>query len=677
MNDWIGPMGSSLAETPNLDRLAEMGMTFTNAHTAGVFCAPSRAAVFTGRYASTTGFYNNHVYFYDHPEYRPLQVAFQEGGYNTYGAGKLFHHPKGMVDQRGWTEFFIRTEEQKLNGWAMDSWEHDAPLPDPYPGGKYNQVNPEWNGRPFMEVGAIPDDREEDIVDTRRSNWASELLQQEHDKPFFIALGLYAPHYPNYAPQRFYDLYPLEEITHPEWKEDDLEDIPEKIREKHQARKEKIHDTLIELDAIKPTIQGYLASISYADANLGRVLDALEASPYKDNTIIVFWSDHGYAQGQKGHWGKHTLWERTSNVPFIWAGPGIAKGQSTDYTASLIDMYPTLAEMSGLPEDEAHEGVSLAGVLDQSQEPEERSVLLPYDEPNSYAVINKDWRYIQYADGGEELYDLNNDEHEWYNLAADSQYASIKDAMQAQAPAEFAPAATSEKDLELVTEGETYHWELKEAGTVAKEAESDRTADGWKPLFNGKDLSAFEIIGGKATYDVKDGTITGHTAFPSPNTFLATKAQYADFELEFDVEVSDKLNSGVQIRSRSRVEVEGRFPVGRFFGPQVEIEAGPGQAGYIYGEATGRGWLSPEPKSEDEAVKQHAHFNNGEWNHFRIVAKGARIQTYINGKLIADLADEEIFKTHTKGRIGFQVHGIPEELHPMSVSWLNIFIREL
>lgn len=204
-----------------------------------------------------------------------------------------------------------------------------------------------------------------------------------------------------------------------------------------------------------------------------------------------------------------------------------------------------------------------------------------------------------------------------------------------------------------------------------------RTCDGWKPLFNGKDLCAFEIEIGKATYEVKDGVITGHTAFPSPNTFLATKTQYADFELEFDVKVSDKLNSGVQIRSRSRTDVEGRFEVGRFYGPQVEIEAGPGQAGYVYGEATGRGWLSPEPKSKDKAVKQHAHFKNGEWNHFRIVAKGARIQTFINGKPIADLADEEIYKTHPKGQIGFQVHGIKENLHPMSVSWRNIFIREL
>ncbi len=194
-------------------------------------------------------------------------------------------------------------------------------------------------------------------------------------------------------------------------------------------------------------------------------------------------------------------------------------------------------------------------------------------------------------------------------------------------------------------------------------------SDGWKPLFNGKDLSEFTIEDGKATYQVEEGVITGTTVVPSPNTFLATKASYGDFELVFEVKVDDKLNSGVQIRSRSKP--------GRFFGPQVEIEASPGQSGFIYGEATGRGWLSPEPKSKDPAVKQHDLLKNGEWNHYRIVAKGARIQTFINGEPVADLADDAIYETHPEGHIGLQVHGIKKELHPMQVSWKNLYIREL
>ncbi|MGA1205332.1 MAG: 3-keto-disaccharide hydrolase [Opitutales bacterium] len=208
---------------------------------------------------------------------------------------------------------------------------------------------------------------------------------------------------------------------------------------------------------------------------------------------------------------------------------------------------------------------------------------------------------------------------------------------------------------------------------------SFKWADGWRPLFNGKDLGEFVVEDGSATFEVVDGVITGHTAVPSPNTFLATRKTYGDFELVFEVKVDDKLNSGVQIRSRSRGagEASGKLKEGRFFGPQVEIEAGPGQAGFIYGEATGRGWLSPEPQSKVPTINSHDHFRNGEWNHYRIVAKGPRIQTYINGRLIADLGDEAIYSTHPSGHIGLQVHSIKPDLHPMSVSWRNLYIREL
>ncbi len=210
---------------------------------------------------------------------------------------------------------------------------------------------------------------------------------------------------------------------------------------------------------------------------------------------------------------------------------------------------------------------------------------------------------------------------------------------------------------------------------VSAFAKTYKASDGWKPLFNGKDLRDFIVEDGKATYQVKNGVITGTTAVPSPNTFLATKASYGDFELVFDVKVDNQLNSGVQIRSRSRTQAEGN--PGRFFGPQVEIEASPGQSGYIYGEATGRGWLSPEPKSKDKAVNQHSLLKNGAWNHYRIVAKGPRIQTFINGKPVADLTDKAIYKTHPAGHIGLQVHAINKKLHPLHVSWKNLYIRAL
>tara|TARA_R110002095_G_scaffold163200_1_gene141414 strand:- start:94484 stop:95122 length:639 start_codon:yes stop_codon:yes gene_type:complete len=192
---------------------------------------------------------------------------------------------------------------------------------------------------------------------------------------------------------------------------------------------------------------------------------------------------------------------------------------------------------------------------------------------------------------------------------------------------------------------------------------------GWVKLFNGKNLNGWEVKNGTATYKVVDGTIEGTTKEGSRNTFLCTKKKYRNFELEFEVKVHDKLNSGVQIRSRKK---EGEQSVN---GPQVEIEASGAngaEAGYIYGEATGRGWLTP-----DDIRKPHKYLKDGEWNKFRVVANGSRIQTWINGHEVSDLTDEAINKTHPKGFIGLQVHGIKKGTGPYSVAWKDIRIKEL
>ena len=460
MCDWIEPLGSSMAKTPNLERLAQRGVVFSNAHTAGIYCAPSRSAIFTGRYASTTGCYTNQVYYHNHPEYRPLQVALQQGGYATFGTGKLFHHPAGFLDQRGWTEFHVRTSVQKTTGWPMDSWDHNAPLPDPYPHSPFNQANPKWKGKPFMEVGPIPNEREKHMADTLRTEWACKIIRRRHDQPFFVGLGLYAPHFPNYAPQKYFDLYPLDTVRQPPIKEDDLDDLPDIVRKKHESRKKNIHGKLIDLGIVESSIQGYLACISYADAMLGRVLDAIDASPNRDNTVVIFWSDHGYAHGEKGHWGKHSLWQRTSQVPLLWAGPGVAKNTDIGYTASLIDIYPTLIDLCGLPSSTGLEGESLSSILKRGSVPQgkTRSVLLPYDEPKSYAIINEQWRYIQYRDGSEELYDVHQDPHEWNNLAADGTLKPIKKRLQTLAPKTFAPLGLASAQLQIENRGESFRW---------------------------------------------------------------------------------------------------------------------------------------------------------------------------------------------------------------------------
>lgn len=297
------------------------------------------------------------------------------------------------------------------------------------------------------------------MADTIRVNWAADQLGKKHDKPFFLACGIYAPHFPNYCPQKYFDLYDRDQIELPPIKIDDLEDLPERMKRAKTARS-KIHKELEAKGAVKDAIHGYLACMSYADAMMGRVLNALEKSPYADNTIVVLWSDHGYHHGEKYDWGKHTLWERTSNVPFIWAGPGVKKGAVTDVTASLIDMYPTFVEMCGLPKPHQKlEGTSLASTLEKPEIAKDRDVYLPYMTPGEYAIINKDWRYITYGDSGEELYDLKSDPNEWNNLAENPKYEDTKRLLRKSAPKKFAPAApkrTIGKDL--IIEGETFRW---------------------------------------------------------------------------------------------------------------------------------------------------------------------------------------------------------------------------
>jgi hypothetical protein len=209
---------------------------------------------------------------------------------------------------------------------------------------------------------------------------------------------------------------------------------------------------------------------------------------------------------------------------------------------------------------------------------------------------------------------------------------------------------------------------------VAAAVSSASAADGWVSLFDGKSLDGWIQKNGTATYRIEGDTIVGKTNEGSPNSFLCTEKLYGDFELTFDVKVDNSLNSGVQIRSQTK-EPQGDAKFGRVNGPQVEIEASGAngaEAGYVYGEATGRGWLTPA-----ERLKPRKVFKDGDWNSFRIVAKGARIQTWINGEAIEDLTDEEIYKTHPKGFIGLQVHGIKKGTGPYEVAWRNLKLREI
>ena len=310
----------------------------------------------------------------------------------------------------------------------------------------------EERDRPTLERG--------DVV-SLHWDWACEVLKRKHEKPFFLGVGLYAPHFPNYAPKKYFDLYDISKIEPPPYRDDDLDDLPEKMRRIKMNRKRRHHDRLVKLGAVRQAIHGYLAAVSYADAMLGRVLKALRESPHAENTLIVFWSDHGYHHGEKGDWGKHTLWERTSNVPFLWAGPGVAVGQRCDATVSLIDMYPTFVELCDLPQPRQRlEGTSLATTLAKPAAAKDRHVFLPHMNPGEYAIISRDWRYIRYGEDGEELYDSKADPNEWTNLASRPEHEALKARMRTFAPAKFAkPGTKLNVRRNLVLEGETFRWD--------------------------------------------------------------------------------------------------------------------------------------------------------------------------------------------------------------------------
>jgi len=508
--DWISPMGHTQAITPNMERLAKSGVTFMNAHTAGIFCAPSRSAIFSGRHASTTGCYTTQVYYHDHPEIKPLQQTFQEGGYATYGAGKLFHHPAGYIDQRGWDEFFVREERLKKKGWDLESWSTDMDfLPQPYPNSIYNHDRDPAN-KFFLEWGKVLNENEGKIPDTIRTEWACNLLKQKHDKPCFVAVGLYATHFPNYAPAKYFDLYDRDKIELPPYKADDLDDLPPAIRKAKMGRSA-IHKRLESLDAVEDAVMGYLACISYADAMLGRLLDAIEAGPNADNTIVVLWSDQGYHHGEKFDWGKHTLWGRTSKVPFIWAGPGIAQGQKIDATVSLMDMFPTLVDLAGIGKDSGLDGMTLEPILKNPTSAMDRDVYLPGMKPNEYAIINGTWRYIHYADETEELYNVKGDPNEWDNLANNPEYIEIKQTLKGSAPESFAAAGPNRAQLDLVIKGDTYEWKSKNApqkkikslsGPGVKMTPRKSTAEAQMSPVKEQGRSAWtsEVRSGKPTY---------------------------------------------------------------------------------------------------------------------------------------------------------------------------------
>jgi choline-sulfatase len=306
------------------------------------------------------------------------------------------------------------------------------------------------------------DGTDEELHDYKIADWAIEQLKSPPaDRPLFLGVGLRRPHLPCTVPQRWFDLYPDDDtLAMPQVKRDDRNDVPASAEYLHWKIPEPRLKVLEQEGEWRHLVRSYLACISFLDAQVGRVLDALEQSRLNDNTIIVLWSDHGWHLGEKGMTGKLSLWERSTRVPLMIAGPGIPKGAKCARTVELLDLYPTLIELAGLPPRDGLEGHSLVPQLKDPNAPREHPAITTQNV-NNHSVRTERWRYIRYFDGGEELYDHASDPNEWINLAADPKHAETKKQLAKWLPTTNAPAvAGSVTRFSEVRDGVRY-WEGK------------------------------------------------------------------------------------------------------------------------------------------------------------------------------------------------------------------------
>jgi arylsulfatase A-like enzyme len=471
-NDWVGCLGHKQARTPNVDRLASRGLLFANAHCVAPVCNPSRVATLTGLRPGTTGVYeNNHVMRRKVPDVVTLPQHFRANGYHVAGGGKVFHDvPPHAHDPLSWDEYFWWNEHGPKGGKAGGGWRSPYSIaPDPEPDGRPTRKITSLTKRNF-DWGTA-DEPESAWPDSQVANWASDFLGKEHDKPFFLSVGIFRPHVPWFNPAKYVDKFPLEKIALPPTKAGDLDDLGTWAKRRAHDKGSK-HDRLVEFGEWKPAVQAYLASISFADANVGRVLDALEKSPHRDNTIVVLWSDHGYHLGEKGHWHKRTLWERATRVPLIIAAPGVTQaGGTCRRPVSLLDLYPTLVSLCGLTERTELEGNDLSSLLVNPDSKWSNAAVTTW-QPGNHSVRTEDWRYIRYQTGEEELYDHRADPNEWHNLAAKPEFATRKLQLAEHLPAGKQPdkvvaaIAKSARELIFIADGKATG--LTSAGTPWK-----------------------------------------------------------------------------------------------------------------------------------------------------------------------------------------------------------------
>lgn len=417
LNHWVGHLGRNpQVVTPNIDRLAASGVTFTHAYCTAPACNPSRASLMSGQRPSSTGCYlNNQNWRPGISEDKLLNTHFARAGYRVYGAGKIYHGP---ADRGGhWDDYFAGS------GRAV---KHPSAMNDGVGGIKFYPLS----------------NSDEEMSDYSVVSYGLEKLQEKSDKPMFLAVGLVKPHMPFSVPKKWFDMFPLKDIQLPPHRIDDLDDVPPAgVR---MAGPDGDHAQIVKSGRWKEAVQAYLATIAFCDAQVGRLLDGLEQSDYRDNTIVVLWSDHGWSLGEKSHWRKFALWEEPTRTVFIWKVPEVTQpGGICNRTVDYSCIYPTLCRLARLDQPAHLDGRDISALLKNPSATWDQPAITTHGFQN-HTVRTESWRYIRYANGDEELYDKASDPLEYTNLAAQPELNAQKQLLKSWLPkmdAENLPSA--------------------------------------------------------------------------------------------------------------------------------------------------------------------------------------------------------------------------------------------
>ena len=400
MNNWISILENYPGvKTPNIERLAKQGVFFKEAHTASPICNPSRFAALSGLLPSKTSVYDRKSIvepLVREKQFKFIMDYFKEASYHVEGSGKVFHTGSNIhYDWNKYERYKKKKHRKHLNGIT------------------------DFTGS-FFDWGVYEGD-ELDIIDVKLANAAASFLTKKHRKPFFLAVGIHNPHLPWIVPQRFFDLYPIEDISL-NFVENDLRDLPPAARDFINFEDDAVMPSS---QARKEATQAYLAMLTFTDELVGKIIDSLEASAYLDNTIVVFWSDHGLHLGEKQHWRKSTLWREATHVPLIFVTPETRKagGQVISKPVGFVDILPTTLDLCGLEADENLDGRSLQPLFNGDREWNYPAITIM--NPYNSSVHYKNWHYIQYKNYDEELYDYIEDPNDLRNLANEQTYKDV------------------------------------------------------------------------------------------------------------------------------------------------------------------------------------------------------------------------------------------------------------